>query len=127
MRRFSIVAILALMSAAGPARAQTPEPGQISELAQVIHRAVATHHASLLGGTPLPANARVLWFIADDQGNVIEHGVRESLPATVRFSAIPAILPELSGRAYTRFSLSSAAESGPGRDVSVLWVVLRKV
>jgi hypothetical protein len=127
MRTFAILVSSALLFGAASLTAQDLQQGQTPALNRAIHRAIATHYASLLRGAPLPDNAHAIWFIADDQGNVVAHGVRASLPSKLEFKAIPAILPELNGRPYRGFTVTSAASTGPAQDVEVLWVVLGKV
>jgi hypothetical protein len=126
MRAIAIFATSALLLGAVSLEAQDPNQ-ETQEYGRVIHRAVATYYPSLLRGAALPDKAHAIWFIADDQGKVMAHGVREALPSTVGFKAIPAILPALNGREYHSVTMTKAAVTGPGSDVSVLWVVLGKV
>ncbi len=116
----------AILGSATLVAAQGRQPSQVPEEMHAVRQALARHHPSLLRGAPLPGNAHAIWFIANDQGVVIAHGLRDSLPSTVGFNAIPAILPELNGRAYRSFTLTVADSTGPASSVSVLWVVLRK-
>jgi len=125
MRAIAIFATSALLFGAGSLEAQDLNQ-QTQEYSRAIHRAVATYYPSLLRGAALPDKAHAIWFIADDQGKVVAHGMRESLPSSVGFKAIPAILPELNGREYHSVTMTKAAATGPAGEVSVLYVVLGK-
>jgi len=111
--------------ACAPPKPQRVQPPTHRNWSAEIHQAVLDYYPDLLRGSPLANDARAIWFISDPDGRVLDHGIRDSLPETVAFKAIPRIVPETKGRRYDSFTLTSADSLGAGASVGVLWIVLR--
>jgi len=114
-----------LLSCAHPSQHQL-QPSHGRDWGPEIQQALHEYYPQLFRGAALEHDAHGIWFIADPAGQVLGHGLRDSLPEAVAFNAIPAIVPELNGRPHQLFELTYADSIPPGVSVAVLWVVLRK-